>query len=84
MVTGDNIETAIAIARKANILTDSDLADNEDGLVCMTGEQFRNAIDGRVEQKERSEDDKIGVECTIGNMRKFREVERKLKVLARS
>lgn len=48
MVTGDNIETAIAIAREANILTDSDLANNEDGLVCMTGEQFRNAIDGRV------------------------------------
>ena len=38
MVTGDNIETAIAIAREANILTDSDLANNEDGLVCMTGE----------------------------------------------
>jgi len=38
MVTGDNIETATAIAKKANILTDADLADNEDGLVCMTGE----------------------------------------------
>ena len=50
----------------------------------MTGEQFRNSIDGRVEQKERSEEDKVGVECTIGNMRKFREIERKLKVLARS
>ena len=30
MVTGDNIETATAIARKANILTDADLADNEE------------------------------------------------------
>ena len=84
MVTGDNIETATAIARKANILTDAELADNEDNHVCMTGEQFRNAIDGRVEQKERTEEDKVGVECTIGNMRKFREIERKLKVLARS
>ena len=38
MVTGDNIETAIAIARKANILSDADLINNEEGLVCMTGE----------------------------------------------
>lgn len=30
MVTGDNIETATAIAKKANILTDADLADNEE------------------------------------------------------
>lgn len=51
MVTGDNIETATAIARKAGILSDADLADNEDQYVCMTGEAFRNAIDGRVEAK---------------------------------
>lgn len=38
MVTGDNLETATAIAKKAGILTDSDLMQNEDGLVCMTGE----------------------------------------------
>ena len=38
MVTGDNLDTAIAIARKANILTDSDLMDNEENHVCMTGE----------------------------------------------
>ena len=49
MVTGDNLETATAIARKANILSEADLANDEEGLVCMTGEQFRNAIDGRVE-----------------------------------
>ena len=84
MVTGDNIETATAIARRAAILSDADLADNEQNYVCMTGEQFRNAIDGRVVQKERTEEDKVGVECTIGNVRKFREIERKLKVLARS
>jgi len=57
MVTGDNIDTATAIAKKAMILSDADLADNEEGYVCMTGEQFRNAIDGRVEQKRRSKDD---------------------------
>ena len=38
MVTGDNLETATAIARKANILSEADLANDEEGLVCMTGE----------------------------------------------
>lgn len=84
MVTGDNIDTATAIARKANILSDADLADNEDSYVCMTGENFRNAINGTVGKRARTDEDKVGVVCNIGNMRKFREVERKLKVLARS
>ena len=51
MVTGDNLETATAIAKRACILSDADLADNEDQHVTMTGETFRNLIDGRVEQK---------------------------------
>jgi len=83
MVTGDNLETAVAIARKAAILSDADLADDEQ-YVCMTGEAFRNAVDGRVEKRARSEDDRVGVHCVIGNIRRFREIERKLKVLARS
>ena len=29
MVTGDNIDTAIAISKSANIITDEDLADAE-------------------------------------------------------
>lgn len=49
MVTGDNLETATAIAKRACILSDADLADNEDQHVTMTGETFRNLIDGRVE-----------------------------------
>ena len=84
MVTGDNIDTAIAIAKKACILSDADLADNEEGHVCMTGEQFRNAVNGRIERVDRSEENEIGVKCVIGNTRKFKEIERKLKVLARS
>lgn len=84
MVTGDNIDTATAIAKKACILSDADLADNEEGHVCMTGEQFRNAVDGRIERVNRSDENEIGVKCVIGNTRKFKEIERKLKVLARS
>ena len=37
MVTGDNLETAQAIARKACILSDADLHDDEENYVCMTG-----------------------------------------------
>ena len=84
MVTGDNLETATAIARKACILSEMDAQGDEENYVCMTGQQFRSQIDGRVQQKERSEDDKVGVECTIGNIRKFKEIEKKLKVMARS
>lgn len=51
MVTGDNIDTAIAIARKAKILTDADLAENEEQYVCMTGESFRNTINGTIEKR---------------------------------
>ena len=39
MVTGDHIDTAIAISKQAHIITDADLADTENQqYVCMTGE----------------------------------------------
>jgi len=36
MVTGDNIDTAIAISKEAGIIKD-DFKFNEEGYVCMTG-----------------------------------------------
>jgi magnesium-transporting ATPase (P-type) len=48
MVTGDNIDTAIAISKQAHIVNEEDLADNEEGYVCMTGEKFRDMIGGEV------------------------------------
>jgi len=36
MVTGDNIDTAIAISKEAGIIRD-DFQNNEEGYVCMTG-----------------------------------------------
>mmetsp|Transcript_33196 Transcript_33196/g.41064 ORF Transcript_33196/g.41064 Transcript_33196/m.41064 type:complete len:362 (-) Transcript_33196:1345-2430(-) len=42
MVTGDNLETATAIARKACILSEADMHDDEENYVCMTGQQFRS------------------------------------------
>lgn len=37
MVTGDNIDTAIAISKEAGIINEDDFADEEEGFVCMTG-----------------------------------------------
>ena len=48
MVTGDNIDTAIAISKQAHIINEDDLGDNEEGYVCMTGEKFRDMIGGEV------------------------------------
>ena len=79
MVTGDNIDTAIAISKEAAIITDSDLADNEDGYVCMTGERFRDMIGGEVILN-----DDGSAQAIIKNTRAFRNITKKLKVLARS
>ncbi len=80
MVTGDNLDTAIAISREAGIITDEDLATNEDGYLCMTGKQFREIVGGITSIQE--EDGKRTDHA--GNKRAFREVAKKLKVLARS
>jgi len=48
MVTGDNLDTAIAIAKEASIITDSDFIENEDGFLCMTGKNFREIVGGIV------------------------------------
>ena len=49
MVTGDNIDTAIAISKQAHIVCDDDLlGGNEEGYVCMEGSRFRDMIGGEV------------------------------------
>ena len=44
MVTGDNIDTAIAISKEAGIIDEN--INSEQGYTCMTGKQFREAIGG--------------------------------------
>ena len=69
MVTGDFIDTAVAISKEAHIIKDSDPQTIEGfnpQYHCMTGEQFRNAIKGKVIIK----DGKVVAE--IANMAKFR------------
>ena len=46
MVTGDYLDTAVAISKEAGIVTEADLATNENGLVCMTGKQFQEIVGG--------------------------------------
>jgi len=81
MVTGDNIDTAIAISREAGIITDEDLKHNEDGLLCMTGKNFREMVGGIVTIHDPVNNLRTD---SVGNKRAFREVIKKLKVLARS
>ena len=81
MVTGDNIDTAVAIAKEAGIIGDSDLLENEQGFLCMTGKTFRKLVGPVV----RLEDANTGtITESVQNVRAFREVTKKLKVLARS
>ena len=96
MVTGDIVETAKAISLEAGIITEKDLADEENNeYLCMTGEQFRTAIMGSVDMEEVDEEVENSdgekemkkvkkVKCTIGNKAKFRQIEKQLKVMARS
>lgn len=81
MVTGDNIDTAIAISKEAGIITDADLIHNEQGYLCMTGKNFREMVGGLATIHDPQTNTKI--DC-VGNKRAFRDIAKKLKVLARS
>lgn len=79
MVTGDNLDTAKAIAVEAGIIMAED-ADKE--YVCMEGKQFRELCGGL---KTIDEDNQRGyVRESVGNKKMFRDIAHKLKVLARS
>jgi magnesium-transporting ATPase (P-type) len=83
MVTGDNIETAVAIAKEAGIiLSSSDQTKskaNSSRYRCMTGAEFRQKVGGlrkeNVNGKERD---------AIKDIQNFREIVKELRVLARS
>lgn len=77
MVTGDNIDTARAIAVKCNIIGKEQLDDDE---VCMEGPAFFDTVGGL--KKVKLENGKEKEE--VGNMRRFAQIEKKIRVLARS
>ncbi len=80
MVTGDNIDTAKAIALEAGILKH---CDKDKEYVCMEGRQFREEIGGL--RKIEDPNDTTGrLREEIGNKAAFRAIAKTLKVLARS
>jgi magnesium-transporting ATPase (P-type) len=83
MVTGDNLDTATAIATEAGILGSQfnpDQLQANERYACMTGEQFRNMI--KIKQYHNSEGKLIREE--IENMEVFEVIDQQLRVLARS
>lgn len=79
MVTGDNLDTAKAIAIEAGIVT---AAEANQQFVCMEGKQFREVCGGL--KKLEDPNDANLLRETVGDMHKFKLVQAKLKVLARS
>jgi Ca2+ transporting ATPase len=80
MVTGDNIDTAKAIAIEAGLVTAEDA---EKEFVCMEGKQFREYVGGLKELPHPTKEGERKKE-EIGNKKAFRDIRDKLKVLARS
>jgi P-type Ca2+ transporter type 2B len=79
MVTGDNLDTAKAIALEAGILSPEE-ANME--YACMEGKQFRELCGGLVKNEEAAADGRLKEE--IANKAMFRHIKDRLKVLARS
>ena len=74
MVTGDNLDTAVAISKDAGIIAhDFNVADNP--YTVMEGKYFRQLVGGLITQ-----DNKV----SVGNLDKFKEIAPHLRVLARS
>lgn len=78
MVTGDNKQTAIAIAKEAGIL-DPNWEPSENDCTVMEGKEFREFVGGLVNEGTEDEPDE-----TVGNMENFKQVRDQLCVLARS
>jgi P-type Ca2+ transporter type 2B len=76
MITGDNPETAVAIAKEAGILPADWKKKNEEDYTVMTGQQFRNFVEGLDTDEDGNE--------FVKNIDNFRLVRDQLKVLARS
>ena len=78
MVTGDKLQTALSIARSANIISE-DIPDDEVEQYVIKGKKFREQVGGLITDMS---DGKVSG-FRVGNMDKFREIIGKIKVLAR-
>ena len=79
MVTGDNLDTAKAIAIDAGIVT---AAEANNKYVCMEGKQFRELCGGL--KKLEDPNDANLLKESVSDMHQFKAIAAKLKVLARS
>lgn len=80
MVTGDNRDTAVAIAKEIGILPqDEDAEGGASRFRCMTGVEFRKHFGGLREEIEGCERKEV-----VNDLHAFREIVKELKVLARS
>lgn len=79
MVTGDNLDTAKAIAIDAGIVSRED-ADKK--YVCMEGKEFRELCGGLKKLNDPSDENLV--KESVADMHIFKEIQSKLKVLARS
>lgn len=83
MVTGDNIDTAVAIAKKAGILR-LNYEKNDITYEVMEGEKFNRLCGGLIEVKSHGKDGEEKIEKKIQNLPIFKTIVDELKVLARS
>ena len=81
MVTGDNLDTAKAIAIDAKILTEEEASSEDFPYAFMEGQKFRQLVGGLKPIKD--EDGKLIREEVI-NLEQFTQIAAQLKVLARS
>lgn len=75
MVTGDNLDTAVAISKKAGILP-KNYEYNPDSLAVLEGKTFRKLVKG-LQYNDKNEPE-------VGDLNNFRDIARELRVLARS
>jgi Ca2+ transporting ATPase len=79
MCTGDNKDTAVAISKNAGIVTKEEAEAND--YACMTGKEFREEVG---EELAEITDDKGKTRKVPANMKKFKEIFKYIRVLARS
>jgi len=83
MVTGDNVETATAIAKECKILNDS-YVPRPDCYDVMEGKVFREFVGGIVYENQNEKSIEKRGKSSVGNLEKFKIIAKDLRVLARS
>jgi Ca2+ transporting ATPase len=84
MITGDNLTTAIAIAKECGILEEGEEFDK---YVAMEGPEFAKFVGGLVDKKTKEPIEIMGKKSDfeeIGEIENMKIIRSKLKVLARS